>query len=94
MPRPIPDGLRLPAYSTRYRRALNSHHWRDLRARLIRERAGCESCGHPPFSGGASLTLHHLTYERLGAELDSDVEVLCTVCHTARFKADNPHLIG
>jgi hypothetical protein len=38
--------------------------------------------------------LHHLTYERLGAELDSDVQVLCSTCHRARFKADNPHLIG
>jgi 5-methylcytosine-specific restriction endonuclease McrA len=94
MPRPIPDGLRLPRHSSRYRRALNSHYWRDLRIRLIRERGACEHCGHRAFAGGDRLTLHHLTYARLGLEPDEDVQLLCTTCHRRQFKADNPHLIA
>jgi hypothetical protein len=27
------------------------------------------------------LQLHHLTYDRLGCELDSDLKVVCVVCH-------------
>jgi hypothetical protein len=37
---------------------------------------GTERCGHQ-----YSLELHHKTYERLGRELISDLEVLCKGCH-------------
>jgi hypothetical protein len=67
MARPLPDGLRLPRHSTRYRRALNSHYWRDLRARLIAEREVCEVCRSAEVDGRPEtvLQLHHLTYEPL-----------------------------
>jgi hypothetical protein len=32
------------------------------------------------------LTLHHRNYERLGREIESDVELLCATCHE---KADS-----
>ena len=43
--------------------------------------ARCERCGHPH-----SLELHHKTYERLGRELTSDLEVLCRRCHESADK--------
>jgi 5-methylcytosine-specific restriction endonuclease McrA len=73
---------------------LHSQRWRELRARLIVERGGCERCGYPPGQGDVALTLHHLTYRRFGAERDEDLEVLCVPCHEARYREDNPHLIG
>jgi hypothetical protein len=36
----------------------------------------CERCGY-----AHELQLHHKTYERLGRELISDLEVLCHQCH-------------
>lgn len=46
----------------------------------------CEVCGadartaHWQAKGG-SLQVHHRTYERLGAELPGDLQVLCPECH-------------
>lgn len=56
---------------------MNSDLWKRLRDRIIRERVTCERCGHN--RGG--LHVHHITYERLGYELDSDLQVLCRCCH-------------
>lgn len=56
---------------------LNSSHWRTVRNRAL-QRAGwrCKRCG-----AKRDLNVHHVSYERLGAELDSDLEVLCFACH-------------
>jgi hypothetical protein len=67
-----------------YRRVIQSARWRALKARLLRERGPrCERCGkqwapgYPP-----KLELHHTTYERLGHERDTDVQLVCGgVCH-------------
>lgn len=32
------------------------------------------------------LEVHHLNYERLGAELDEDLELLCKRCHTIEHR--------
>ena len=42
----------------------------------------CERCK----DSEANLELHHKTYERLGSELDSDVELLCGACHKVADK--------
>lgn len=34
--------------------------------------------------GRWATQLHHLTYERLGAELAEDFEALCDLCHASR----------
>ena len=39
----------------------------------------CEVCGNS-IDG---LDVHHLTYERLGVELDDDLMGLCRLCHSA-----------
>lgn len=71
-------------WRAKYYAVLDSPRWKALRARLIAALEGkCGRCnrnsnaeGHPFL-----LELHHKTYERLGAELDTDVEVLCPECH-------------
>ena len=64
--------------SAAYRARLMCPDWRGIVCPRIIRRAGgrCERCkrfGH--------LEIHHLTYERLGHELDSDLEALCDICH-------------
>lgn len=39
----------------------------------------CERCGE--FHPAKYLVLHHRTYERMGAEHDEDLELLCRACH-------------
>lgn len=56
---------------------LQSKHWKTAAAGA-RARAGhrCEECGK-----GGRLDVHHLTYERLGAEDPADLRALCRGCH-------------
>jgi len=64
-------------WRARYEAHLSSLKWYALKCRLIEERgAQCERCGR-----NLPLALHHKTYERLGDELPSDVELLCHECH-------------
>src|ERR1051325_9849771 len=69
-----------PAKSTPpefYRAYLNTSDWcrrrnRALKAAFYR----CQQC-----NSKRDLQVHHKTYERLGAEWDQDLEVLCRDCH-------------
>ena len=56
-----------------YDEYLFSSHWTNFRKRFIGRK--CEGCG------GRWVNLHHVNYERLGAELDEDVVPLCRDCH-------------
>lgn len=47
------------------------------RKEYLRETKHCEICGVCCFS----LQVHHLNYDRLGKELDSDLMALCESCH-------------
>jgi 5-methylcytosine-specific restriction endonuclease McrA len=61
-----------------YQEYLASEHWRDTRRRKLRQAEyQCQECG----CKGVRLHVHHLTYERLGREWDSDLKVLCENCH-------------
>jgi len=71
-----------------YQRVLHSRRWRDLKWRRIRiAKFRCEgSCGYVyngRYARGAvrHFELHHVTYERLGRELLTDVRILCPTCH-------------
>ena len=68
---------------------LETPEWRETSNRMkwSVERK-CEECGR-----AYRLNVHHLTYERRGAELASDFLVLCHVCHMAlhRAFADQDH---
>lgn len=65
------------AWKKRYDAYMRSPAWRTTRdAALRRARWTCMRC---PTQNG--LQVHHKTYERLGRELDADLEVLCLPCH-------------
>jgi hypothetical protein len=63
---------------------LSSPLWKEIRQRVIRVRGRiCQKCGNH------GSDVHHLTYERWGgAELDSDLQILCRVCHEAIHAAE------
>lgn len=66
-----------------YLAALRSSHWKALRERVF-ERAGgrCEAEEAPGIRCTRPATdLAHLTYERLGKELDVDVQAQCSGCN-------------
>jgi 5-methylcytosine-specific restriction endonuclease McrA len=64
-----------------YWQYLRSDEWK-ARRRDARHRAGnqCQDCS----VSNVVLHVHHLTYERLGQELASDLRVLCLTCHAER----------
>ncbi len=62
-----------------YRKYLSGREWK-ARRKLALEAAGyaCQGCG---VVSHKHLTVHHRNYERVGAELPEDLEVLCWACH-------------
>jgi hypothetical protein len=70
-------GPRPPLEGEAYRRYLRSDAWAARRERALRRAGGrCGRCG-----AGVPAEVHHLTYERLGAERDGDLIALCAPCH-------------
>ena len=64
------------AWGRLYRRYLASPEWRAKRREIFELRGGrCEGCGFQ------AEQVHHLTYERVGAELPSDLMAICDACH-------------
>lgn len=70
-------------YKERYREYLNSNEWKKLKRKVIaRDNGICCGCGEK-----RTLDVHHLTYDRVGNELMTDLISLCSVCH-ARVHGD------
>lgn len=73
-----------------YAAYLQTPRWRGTRNQALRRALWkCERC-----SARRNLQVHHKSYDRLGHELDSDLEVLCEGCHRGHHKAemhDNSH---
>jgi len=64
--------------SDTYKRYIRSPEWRVRRQRVLARAAmRCERCNRI----GGGLEVHHLRYDSLGFEPDSDLEVLCPDCH-------------
>lgn len=62
-----------------YEEYINSHAWRVKRLGYFQNREKrCLGCG----TTSEAIQLHHVTYERLGSELDSDLRALCQKCHS------------
>ena len=60
-----------------YEDYLKTDHWQRTRRRAIQRQGGqCQLC-----RSTENLVVHHLSYERKGQELPSDLEVLCARCH-------------
>lgn len=61
-----------------YNEYLQTKHWKTFSRERVREADyKCKKCGRSDIE----LNVHHLTYERRGCELASDVIVLCKACH-------------
>ena len=60
-----------------YSEYLESDHWRWIRAKIRRRARGwCERC-----KVNRRDDIHHLTYERVGHELLTDLIGVCSYCH-------------
>jgi Helicase HerA, central domain len=61
-----------------YAEYLQTQHWQSKRKEALQHAVyRCQICN----AGGVQLDVHHRTYQRLGAELLSDLFVLCHECH-------------
>jgi len=62
----------------RYEEYLKSGEWEYLKELKIKDaNYTCQGC----LERGRVLEVHHLTYERIGMELLTDLVVLCQECH-------------
>jgi Mrr N-terminal domain len=66
-----------------YRQYLRTPEWRQTKAAALLRAGDCCSLD-AKHTGG--LEVHHNTYERLGAELTTDLVVLCHSCHQLYHK--------
>jgi nucleoside 2-deoxyribosyltransferase len=64
-----------------YRDYLATAHWKAMRAKIL-QKAGyrCQVCN--AHQEHITLTVHHRTYERIGAEREEDLIALCEKCHS------------
>ena len=64
-----------------YKEYLKTPYWGDVRAAVFAYRGyRCECC-HALSERWRILDVHHLNYKRRGAEIPSDLMVLCRSCH-------------
>ena len=60
-----------------YAAYLQSEKWQEKRRKIFkRDRYRCCICG-----AAKNLRCHHITYENIGHEKDSDLATLCDTCH-------------
>lgn len=65
-----------------YQEYMRSLSWRGTRRRrLAIDHHQCRTCGHD--GSLYPLTVHHISYDRLGHERMSDLITLCSSCHQA-----------
>lgn len=66
-----------PMLRVEYEEYLASEAWAQRRAAIIRNANGiCQCCAHFP-----AIQAHHVTYERIGQEHESDLMAVCSFCH-------------
>lgn len=74
-----------------YTAYLRSSEWAAFRERAFAFHGRrCARCRRKDRQLGAGewLEIDHLTYERAGAELLEDVQVLCNTCHKSKTRQD------
>ncbi len=66
-------------HSTEYEEYIHSQRWIDRCKRIYKKRGRCcERCGRDD----RPLQMHHKNYDRLGHELDEDLQIVCRdECH-------------
>lgn len=66
-----------------YAEYLQSPQWRSKRPYYLgKAMYRCQLCNKAGGPDGRGLDVHHRTYERVGAEIDADLIVLCRDCHS------------
>jgi hypothetical protein len=76
------EWIRQHEKTTWYNAYLKTDWWQYVRRRCMeRSYRACECCEGIP---NRAYEVHHLTYDRLGAELPTDVVAVCRACH-AKF---------
>jgi hypothetical protein len=73
-----------------YDKYLETTHWKEFRRQAFKEqlkKLGHNCCNRCQKSA-VTLHVHHLTYERLGKELITDVEIICGDCHEKEHGRD------
>jgi 5-methylcytosine-specific restriction endonuclease McrA len=61
----------------RYAQYMASYTWEKRRLTFLKQYGRvCAACGSKQ-----SITVHHMSYKHLGAELDGELAVLCKGCH-------------
>ena len=64
--------------NAKYQEYLKSGEWKHLRDKKIKQvNYTCDGCGEQY----RALEVHHLTYERIGEELLTDLVAFCPICH-------------
>jgi 5-methylcytosine-specific restriction endonuclease McrA len=74
----------------KYDKYLETPHWKEFRRQAFAEQRktlGENRCNRCQKSK-VTLHVHHLTYERLGKELLTDVEIICGECHEKEHGRD------
>ena len=74
--------------STEYREYISSEQWRKRREAYLRSHDSCAICmmrreEHRELFD-QDIHIHHISYARIGAELDSDLQALCRYHHEER----------
>jgi 5-methylcytosine-specific restriction endonuclease McrA len=68
-----------------YRNYTSSEQWLARRRAFLSDKTCCNRCqieiGLAIAAYGQGLHAHHKNYQRVGCELDSDLEALCRRCH-------------
>lgn len=68
----------IEARQLEYQTYLATPTWQQKRQQILLRAAGrCEKC----HAANTLLEVHHLTYARRGAELETDLVALCPACH-------------
>jgi predicted HNH restriction endonuclease len=67
-----------------YELVVKTDCWKLRREAYLKKNTWCEICGQSSAAVRFDkfwLEVHHLTYERIGDELDSDLMAVCNRCH-------------
>jgi hypothetical protein len=78
---------------TEYRNYISSEKWQRRRKEFLRANSSCNECGvsrkRAIETYDQDLHVHHKNYQRVGHELDSDLEPLCLRCHEVETFGDS-----
>lgn len=76
-------------HTEKYQNYLSSDAWKSIKTKVIsRATCKCEGCGESE----RTLDVHHLTYDRVGMELMTDLVAFCAYCHMKAHSMVEPSI--